>query len=68
MMDDHFDVFMGLVCNDLLNIFCQYSKENWSEVHFIYWVMCALGISITVASSMELGSFLCLYFVEYFGQ
>ena len=69
VMDDHFDVFMDLVSNDLIDYFLSiFIREIGLKFTFFIGSLCALGISVTVASSMELGSFLCLYFVENFGQ
>ena len=39
MMDDHFDVFLDLVCKDFIEYFCiDIHKGNWSDVHFLCWV------------------------------
>jgi len=36
MMDDHFDVFLNLVCKNLIEYFCiNIHKRNWSEVLFL---------------------------------
>jgi hypothetical protein len=47
MMDDHFDVFLDLVCE----YFCiDIHKEHWSEVLFFVVFLCGLDKSIIVAS------------------
>jgi len=57
MMDDHFDVFMHLVCKNSIEYFCiDIHKGNCSEVLFVVGSLCGLGISIIVASYKELGS------------
>jgi hypothetical protein len=39
MMDDRFDVFLGLVSKNFIEYFClDIRKENWSEVFFLCWV------------------------------
>jgi hypothetical protein len=42
MMDDHFDVFLDLVCADFIEHFCIYiHKENWPQVlslFFFFWI------------------------------
>ena len=36
MIDDHFDVFLDLVCDDFIEYFCiDIHKENLSEVLFL---------------------------------
>jgi len=57
VMDDHFDVFMDLVSNDLIDYFLSiFIREIRLKFPFFIGSLCVLGISITVASSMELGS------------
>lgn len=57
VMDDHFDVFMDLVSNDLIDYMLSiFIKEIGPKFTFFIGSLCALGISITLASSMELGS------------
>jgi hypothetical protein len=47
MMDDHFDVFLDLVCEDFIEYFCiDIHKGNWSEVLFFVGSFCGLGIRI----------------------
>lgn len=56
VMDDHFDVFMDLVFNDLFDyILSIFIREIGQKLTFFIGSLCALGISITVATSMELG-------------
>jgi hypothetical protein len=51
MVDDHFDVFLNLVCDNFIEYFCIYiHKGIWSIVFFLCWVFCGLGTSVTVAS------------------
>ena len=38
MIDDHFVVFLDLVCDDFIEYFCiDIHKGNWSEVLFLCW-------------------------------
>jgi hypothetical protein len=51
MMDDHFDVFLNLVCENFIDYFCiDIHKGNWSEVLLLYGSFCGLGIKVIVAS------------------
>ena len=39
MMNDHFDAFLDLVCEDVIEYFSIYiHKRNWSEVLFLCWI------------------------------
>ena len=39
MMDDRFDVFLDLVCEDFIEYFCiDIHKKNWSAVLFLCWI------------------------------
>jgi hypothetical protein len=39
MVNDHFDVFLDLVCENFIEDFCIHiHKGNWSEVLFFCWV------------------------------
>jgi hypothetical protein len=39
MMDDCFDVFLDLVCEDSIEYFCiDIHKGNWSEFLFLCWI------------------------------
>jgi hypothetical protein len=39
MMDDCFDVFLGLVCENVIEYLCfDIHKGSWSEVLFLCWV------------------------------
>ena len=39
LMDDRFDVFLDLVCEDFIEYFCiNIHKGNWSEVLFLCWI------------------------------
>jgi hypothetical protein len=50
MMDDCFDVFLDLVCKNLIEYFSiNIHKRNWSEVLFLCWSLCGLGIRVIVA-------------------
>jgi hypothetical protein len=51
MMDDRFDVFMDSVCKNFIEYFCiDIHKGKWSDVLFLCWSLCGLGIRIIVAS------------------
>jgi hypothetical protein len=51
IMDDSFDVFFDLVSENFIEYFCiDIHKGNWSEVLFLCWVLCGLGIRVIVAS------------------
>ena len=52
VMDDCFDVFLDLVCENFIEYFCIYiHKWNGSEVLFLFFgSFCSLGMSIIVAS------------------
>jgi hypothetical protein len=51
MMDDHFDVSLGLVCKNIIKYFyIDIHKENWSEVLLLCCSFCGLGIRVIVAS------------------
>jgi len=51
MMDDSFDVFLDSVSKNLFEYFdINIRKGNWSEVLFLSWVSCSLGISVIMAS------------------
>jgi hypothetical protein len=53
MMDDCFDVFLDLVCENFIEYFYIDShKGNWSEFLFLF----ALGIRVIMTSQNELGS------------
>jgi hypothetical protein len=44
MMDDHFDVFLNLVCKNCIVYCCINShKGNWSEVLILCWVFVCLS-------------------------
>jgi hypothetical protein len=48
MMDDHFDVYLDFVCENLIEYFCIHiDKRNWSEVLFQVDSLFGLGINIT---------------------
>jgi hypothetical protein len=50
VVNDHFDVFLDLVCNNFIEYFCiDLHYGNWAEVLFV-GSLCGFGISITVAS------------------
>ena len=39
MMDDCFDVFLDMVCENFIEYFCiDIHKGNWSEVLFLCWI------------------------------
>jgi hypothetical protein len=39
IIDDHFDVFLDLVCEDFIEYFwIDIHKGNWSEVLFLCWI------------------------------
>jgi hypothetical protein len=39
MIDDCFDVFLDLVCENYIEYFCiDIHKENWSDILFLFWV------------------------------
>ena len=39
MIDDHFDVFLDLVCEDFIDYFCiDIHKGIWSEIPFLCWI------------------------------
>jgi len=39
ILDDHFDVFLGSICENWIQYFYTIiHKGNWSEVLFLYWV------------------------------
>ena len=45
MMDDHFDVFLYLFCENFIEYFCLDShKGNWFEVSFLCWALYGLSI------------------------
>jgi hypothetical protein len=51
MMDDRFDVFLDSVCEDFIEYFCiDIHKGNCSEILFLCWNLCGLGIRVIVAS------------------
>jgi hypothetical protein len=51
MMNDHFDVFLDLVCEDFIDYFyIDIHKGNLSEVPFLCWIFVCLGIRVIVAS------------------
>jgi hypothetical protein len=55
-IDDCFDVFLDLVSKNFIEYFCiNIHKGNWSEVLYLCWVFCGLGIKVIVASKNELG-------------
>ena len=50
-MDDLFDLFMDSICNHFIEYFYVYvHKEIWSIILFLFWILCGLGIRVTVAS------------------
>ena len=50
-MDDCFDVFLDSVSEDFIEDFCiDIHKGNWSEVFYLGWSFCGLGIRVIVAS------------------
>ena len=50
VVNDHFDVFLDLVCKNFIEYFCiDIHKGNWSEVLYLCWVFCGLGIRVIVA-------------------
>jgi hypothetical protein len=49
MMDDCFNMFLNLVCENFVEYFCiDIHKGNWSDVSFFVLPLCGLGISIVV--------------------
>jgi hypothetical protein len=51
MMDNCFDVFLSLVCENYTENFCiNIYKEIWCDVLFFVWSLCGLGIRVIVAS------------------
>jgi hypothetical protein len=50
MVDDHFDVFLDLVCNNFIEYFCiNNHKGIWSEV-LVIGSLCGLSIRVIVVS------------------
>jgi hypothetical protein len=50
MMNDHFGVFLDLLCKNFIEYFCiDIHKGNWAEVFFVGSVS-GLGKSVIVAS------------------
>jgi hypothetical protein len=50
-MDDFFDVFLDSVSENFIEDFCiDIHKENCSEVLYLCWSFCGLGIRVIVAS------------------
>jgi hypothetical protein len=50
-MDDCFDMFLDLVSKNIIEDFSiNIHKGNWSEVLYLCWVFCGLGIRGIVAS------------------
>jgi hypothetical protein len=50
MADDVLDVILDLVCEHFIKYFCIDShKGKWSEIFFLCWSLCDLGIGVTVA-------------------
>ena len=46
MMDDRFDVFLDLVCEDFIEYFCiNIHKGSWFDILFLVESLCGLGIS-----------------------
>jgi len=51
MMDDHFDVFLDLVCKNFIEYFpINIHKENLYEVLFLCWSLCGFVIKVMVLS------------------
>jgi hypothetical protein len=51
MMNDRFDVFLDLACENFTEHFCiNIHKRNWSEVLFFVGSLCGLVIRVIVAS------------------
>jgi hypothetical protein len=49
-------VFLNSVCKDFIEYFCiDIHKGNWSDVLFLCWILCGLGIRVIVASQNEFG-------------
>ncbi len=46
-MNDRFGVFLDLVCENFIEYFCiDIHKGNWSEVLFLCWTLCGLGVRV----------------------
>jgi hypothetical protein len=51
MMDDHFDVFLDLVCENFIEYFCiDIHKEIGLKFSYSVGSLCGLGIRVIVAS------------------
>jgi hypothetical protein len=51
MMDDHFDVFLDLVCKNFIEYFCMiFIREIGLKVSCFVGSLCGLGIRVIVAS------------------
>jgi hypothetical protein len=50
-MDDCFDVFLDSVSENFIeDFYIDIHNGNWSEVLYLCWVFCGLGIRVIVAS------------------
>jgi hypothetical protein len=58
LMNNHFEVFLDIVCKNCIEHFCMDIHISKISLMFSFFVgpLCALGISVTMASWNELGN------------